>query len=186
MANIENLRTCSSGKVEVVAGETILISPGHGLDRPNEANSGCVLTISKNGEKIILKEVNIIYDFCRLLYIELDKVGLSYINLKERIAETTMDFTIKKRNEIANQIDKKVDASIQLCVHADANTKGYSGISLFYIAGKDRSETLRLALRLEQLPYLTLFAKGQEHHVVRLVVRVRYGLNRIDMHRVSP
>ena len=142
MANIENLRTCSSGKVEVVAGETILISPGHGLDRPNEANPGCVLTISKNGEKIILKEVNIIYDFCRLLYIELDKVGLSYINLKERIAETTMDFTIKKRNEIANQIDKKVDASIQLCVHADANTKGYSGISLFYIAGKDRSKKI--------------------------------------------
>ena len=108
MANIENLRTCSSGKVEVVAGETILISPGHGLDRPNEANPGCVLTISKNGEKIILKEVNIIYDFCRLLYIELDKVGLSYINLKERIAETTMDFTIKKEMKLQIKLTRRL------------------------------------------------------------------------------
>ena len=142
MARIESLRTCSSGKVEVVTGETIIISPGHGLDRPNEANPGCILTIIKNEKKITLKEVNIIYDFCKLLYSDLNKVGLAYINLKERIAETTKDFTIKGRNEVANQIDEEVDASIQICIHADANTKGYTGISLFYINGKDRSKKI--------------------------------------------
>lgn len=128
--------------MEVVTGETIIISPGHGLDRPNEANPGCILTITKNEKKITLKEVNIIYDFCKLLYSDLNKVGLAYINLKERIAETTKDFTIKGRNEVANQIDEEVDASIQICIHADANTKGYTGISLFYINGKDRSKKI--------------------------------------------
>ena len=128
--------------MEVVTGETIIISPGHGLDRPNEANPGCILTIIKNEKKITLKEVNIIYDFCKLLYSDLNKVGLAYINLKERIAETTKDFTIKGRNEVANQIDEEVDASIQICIHADANTKGYTGISLFYINGKDRSKKI--------------------------------------------
>lgn len=142
MAKIENLKTCSSGKVEIITGETIIISPGHGLDRPNETNPGCIMTITQNGKKVKLKEVNIIYDFCKLLYADLDAVGLSYINLKQRIAETTNDFTIQGRNNVANQIDEEVDASLQLCVHADANTKGYTGITLFYIDGKERSKKI--------------------------------------------
>jgi hypothetical protein len=44
----------------------------------------------------------------------------------------TNDFTIQGRNNVANQIDEEVDASLQLCVHAVANTKGYTGITLFY------------------------------------------------------
>ena len=49
---------------------------------------------------------------------------------------------MSRRNEVANQIDEEVDASIQICIHADANTKGYTGISLFYINGKDRSKKI--------------------------------------------
>lgn len=136
MAKIENLKTCSSGKIEVVTGETIIVSPGHGLDRPNEANPGYI------DKKTGLKEVNVIYDFCKLLYADMDAVGISYINLKQRIAETTKDFTIKARNKVANQIDDAVDAALQLCVHADANTKGYTGITLYYIDKQIRSKKI--------------------------------------------
>lgn len=64
-----------------------------------------------------------------------------YINILGATSSSLI-FKNNRYNEIANQIDKKVDASIQLCVHADANTKGYSGISLFYIAGKERSKKI--------------------------------------------
>lgn len=142
MAKIENLKTCSSGKIQVVTGETIIISPGHGLDCANEANPGFSMTIKKNGKNIVIKEVNVIWRFCKLLYADLDAIGVAYINLKQRIAETTNDFTIKGRNKVANQIDEEVDASLQLCVHADANTKGYTGISLYYINGRERSKKI--------------------------------------------
>lgn len=106
------------------------------MDRKGEKNPGYI------DKKTGLKEVNVIYDFCKKLYSDLDNIGVSYINLKQRIEDTTKDHTIKGKNEIANQIDAEIDASLELCIHADANTKGYTGITLYYIDGKEKSKSI--------------------------------------------
>lgn len=145
MAELDNLNTCSSGKVEVVVGETIIISPGHGLDRGDirkEPNPGAYVKVTKNNKTFIIKEVNLVYDFCKLLYAELDKLGVPYINLKQKIRETTDKYTIKERNEVANAIDDKVDAALELCIHVDAHNHGYTGITFFYIKNRPRSKKI--------------------------------------------
>ena len=113
--------------------DTVIISPGHGMDKEGEDRGAVVDGIS---------EVSIIYKFCLKLYSDLKKIGIDYINLKQVIEDMTKDHSPQGRIDAANKIDAEIDASLELAIHADANTKGYTGITLYYIGGKDKSKRI--------------------------------------------
>lgn len=82
MAKIENLKTCSTGKIEVVTGEIIIVSPGHGLDRPNEANPGYI-DKKQDGRKSILSMIFVNY------YMLIWMLHYSYVYTQTQIQNDT-------------------------------------------------------------------------------------------------
>jgi len=113
---------------------TIIVSTGHGMDRPG-SDPGAVV----DG----YKEINFTYRFSDKLYTAMNQISLSYVNLKAHIENSTGDHTVAGKVSASNEIyASRDDISLHLSIHADAGTAGYEGISIYYIAGAERSRRI--------------------------------------------
>jgi len=114
---------------------TIIISPGHGMDRPGSDHGAS----DPNG----IKEINYIYRFTQFLYPEMEKLGINYVNLKKIIEDTSeKDHSANNKIIKSNEIYDRGNVKLHFAIHADRNTHGYEGVKLFYIDKKEISKKI--------------------------------------------
>jgi N-acetylmuramoyl-L-alanine amidase len=109
---------------------TTIISPGHGMNREAITNGG---TRDPNG----VYEINYIYRFTQNLYPAMDRLALSYVNLKGIMESSSVKHTVANKIDVSNEIyHSQGNVTLHFPIHADRNSKGYDGVTLIHIDEK--------------------------------------------------
>jgi N-acetylmuramoyl-L-alanine amidase len=85
-------------------------------------------------------EVDFVYRFCQVLQSKLQEAGIGYRNVKSADAAYSVTEKWQASNAYGSELKSQgKKLSLNLSIHADSNTGGYTGVKLFYMdAVKDK------------------------------------------------
>ncbi|MEM5948965.1 N-acetylmuramoyl-L-alanine amidase [Spirochaetia bacterium 38H-sp] len=111
--------------------EWVVVSPGHGMDRPGSDPGTC-----HDG----YKEISYIYRLTSRLMPKLSNLGVNAINIK---APPYNAYTVSRKVKESNRFGKNHKVALHISIHADSlRGDGYVGIEIFYMTGRPISKKI--------------------------------------------